>query len=161
MRILFSGDEHPYSEYALKEVVKLAKNTWADVTLLGIHTATHGRQPTAGFPWPADLAVSEALRKYREVFLNSWSKEESPYESRDGRYEWVPVRNGILEEIKVSRGRKKEFKVRLRLGDPSGQILTESREEGTDLIVLGCPKGKSCLWAGSKTVPQDVVNDAD
>ena len=39
MRILFAGDEHPYSEYALKETIKLAKNTWADVTLLGIQGA--------------------------------------------------------------------------------------------------------------------------
>ena len=36
MRILFAGDEHPYSAYALKEVVRLAMNTWADVTLLGV-----------------------------------------------------------------------------------------------------------------------------
>ena len=34
MKILFAGDEHPYSAYALDEVVRLAMNTWADVTLM-------------------------------------------------------------------------------------------------------------------------------
>lgn len=161
MRILFSGDEHPYSEYALTEVINLAKNTWADVTLLGTQAAGHAKSSPTNFPWPSDLPVSQALRKYREIFLNSWSAEDSPYDSRDGQYEWVSLKNGLLEEIKVSRGHKKEFKVHLRLGDPSGQILAESKEEGIDLIVLGCPKGGTSAWTGSGNVPQDVVNDAD
>ena len=43
MRILFAGDEYPYSEYALKETIKLAMNTWADVTLLGVSHGAAGR----------------------------------------------------------------------------------------------------------------------
>jgi len=39
MKILFAGDEQPYSAYALKEVVRLASNTWADVTLLAVSPA--------------------------------------------------------------------------------------------------------------------------
>ena len=36
MKILFAGDEHPYSAFALQEVIRLALNTWADVTLLAV-----------------------------------------------------------------------------------------------------------------------------
>ena len=42
MRILFAGDEHGYSEYAIRETAKLAMNTWADVTLLGVHASPVG-----------------------------------------------------------------------------------------------------------------------
>ena len=65
MRILFAGDEHPYSEYALKETIKLAMNTWADVTLLGVSQATNPAE---------DAHVGKALRGYRDTFLNSWSR---------------------------------------------------------------------------------------
>ena len=43
MRILFAGDEHPYSAQALKKVIELARHTWADVTLLSVLPA----QPSA------------------------------------------------------------------------------------------------------------------
>ncbi len=152
MRILFAGDEHPYSEYALKETVKLAMNTWADVTLLGISQATNPVE---------DTQVGKALRGYRDTFLNSWSREDSPYIQGEGKYEWVPVKTGVVEEMKVLMGRKKDFKVRLRSGSPAREILTESQEDGSDLIVLGCAKGAKCEWANSLPAPQQVVDDAD
>ena len=43
MNILFVGDEQPYSEFALNEVIRLAINTWADVTLLGSQMAVPNR----------------------------------------------------------------------------------------------------------------------
>lgn len=152
MRILFAGDEHPYSEYALKETIKLAMNTWADVTLLGVSQATNPA---------ADAPVGKALRGYRDTFLNSWSREDSPYILGEGKYEWVPVKNGVVEEMKVLTGRKKDFKVRLRSGAPAREILSESQEDGSDLIVLGCAKGDKCEWANSLAAPQQVVDDAD
>ena len=36
MKILFAADEHPYSAFAFHEVIRLATNTWADVTLLAV-----------------------------------------------------------------------------------------------------------------------------
>ncbi|MHB8205157.1 MAG: universal stress protein [Desulfomonilaceae bacterium] len=152
MRILFAGDEHPYSEYALKETIKLAMNTWADVTLLGVGQATNLAE---------DTPVGRALRGYRDTFLNSWSREDSPYILGEGKYEWVPVKNGVVEEMKVLTGRKKDFKVRLRSGAPAREILSESQEDGSDLIVLGCAKGEKCEWANSLPAPQQVVDDAD
>ncbi|MGB6066567.1 MAG: universal stress protein [Desulfomonilaceae bacterium] len=155
MRILFAADEHPYSEYALQVLIKLAMNTWADVTLLGIHPTGRAR------PWPGNAVISQALQHYRESFLNSWDKEASPYEEHQGKYEWVPVKDGLWEEIKVIRGQKKEFKVHIRIGKPTAGILEESVEEGTDLIVLGCTKGENCAWTGFRSLPRDVVSNSD
>ncbi len=161
MRILFAGDRHPYSEYALKETIKLAKNTWADVTLLGIEPASSPRDISKGAVWPADLPLSEALRSFREMFLNSWEKGESPYEMQDGRYEWIRLKDGRWEETKVLRGSRKDFRVRMRMGNPAPEVLAEAGEDGSDLIVLGCTKGDRCVWAESRPVPQEVVNDSD
>ena len=51
MKILFAGDEHPYSAYALNEVIRLATNTWADVTLLAV-AARRSRGQTRRGPYP-------------------------------------------------------------------------------------------------------------
>jgi hypothetical protein len=63
MKILFAGDEHPYSAYALQEVVRLALNTWADVTLLGVSPGAPGRE-AEGPGSQADQPLARALRQY-------------------------------------------------------------------------------------------------
>jgi nucleotide-binding universal stress UspA family protein len=160
MRILFAADEYPYSEFALKQVIRLAMNTWADVTLLGL-SAGSGKSSTRGTNWPGDLPIGRQLGTYRETFLRSWNQDDSPYEPGAGTYEWVPVRSGVYEEIRIFRGRKKEFNVRIRSGNPSDEILTEVAEESADLVVLGCPGGADCIWTGAASVPQDVVAKAN
>lgn len=160
MRILFSGDQYPYSEYALRETIKLAKNTWADVTLLGIHPASSAKEAARVAVWPGELPVSKAVQAYREAFLSGWDKGESPYEVQEGRYEWIRVEDLRWEETKVLRGSKKDLRVRMRVGNPGREILAESREDESDLIVLGCTQGDRCVWAASTPVPQEVVNDA-
>ncbi|MEJ2717039.1 MAG: universal stress protein [Deltaproteobacteria bacterium] len=160
MRILFAGDEHPYSAYALRETINLAKNTWADVTLLGIHPGSPSKDAAQAGVWPGDLPVSKALRGYRETFVGGWDKGESPYESQDGRYEWIRVKEGRWEETKVMRGSRKELRVRMRFGNPGAETLAEAQDDGSDLIVLGCTKGDRCVWADSMPVPQEVVNDS-
>ncbi len=39
--------------------------------------------------------------------------------------------------------------------------MNESRQEESDVIILGCTSGAQCTWAGAPEVPQRVVNDAD
>ena len=76
MKILFAGDEQPYSAFALKEVIRLALNTWADVTLLAVSPApavkgSQGpRRPGAGSapapglePLPGDLFEGRGRRR--------------------------------------------------------------------------------------------------
>jgi len=161
MRILFAGDEHPYSEYALKETIKLAANTWADVTLLGLQAGGSAKVSRHAESWPGALTVGNAMRRYRETFLGSWPKGESPYETQEPRYEWLPLKEGLWEEVKIMRESRKEFRVRLRIGNPGAEVLAEARESGSDLIVLGASKGDMCVWEPAIPVPQEIVNDAD
>ncbi len=154
MRILFAGDEHPYSAFALKEMIRLAMNTWADVTLLGVQAASPS-------PGPVAPALNLALNRYRETFLNSWEGEDSPYAMTNWQYEWYPVKEGFLEERLVCKSGKKDFRVHLRTGNPTAAIMNEARGEGSDLIVLGCTGGGQCLWAGTPGVPQRVASEAE
>jgi nucleotide-binding universal stress UspA family protein len=154
MKILFAGDENPYSAYALNEVIRLATNTWADVTLLAVAPGETSAKPGE------DHALAQALHGYRENFLASAGGEGSPYTVGVPRLEWIPLKGGQWEELLVTRGAKKDVKVRLRLGNEAQEILTEARDEESDLIVLGCTKGAQCLWQGSAPLPQKVVNDA-
>ena len=151
MKILFAADEQPYSAYALKEVTRLALNTWADVGILGV----------AALPPEPDQPLLQALHQYREGFLQSAEAGLAPYSLTNSRYEWVPLKGGRWEEMLVARGRKKDLKVLFRVGAEAQEILAEAREEDSDLIVLGCSKGEQCLWGGRSPVPQRVVNDAD
>jgi nucleotide-binding universal stress UspA family protein len=155
MKILFAGDEHPYSAYALNEVIRLATNTWADVTLLAVAPAEAAAKITE------DQALAQALHRYREAFLNGAGGEGSPYALGNWQYEWLPLKGGQWEELLVNRGAKKDVTVRLRVGNEAQEILAEAREEESDLIVLGCTKGGQCIWQGAALVPQKVVNDAD
>lgn len=154
MRILFAADEQPYSAFALKELTKLAMNTLADVTILGVQSGSPGSQPVS-----PDLNL--ALNKYRETFLNSWEGEGSPYAMNTWEYEWLPVREGLWEQRLVCKSSKKECRVHLRSGNPLNAIQVEAREDASDLIVLGCTGGGECLWAGMPGVPQKVATDAD
>jgi K+-sensing histidine kinase KdpD len=64
MRILVAVDQHPYSAHVVKDVAKLAGNTWADVTLLGVGSKTTdiGRSSNrAGIKHP----LTEKLKNYR------------------------------------------------------------------------------------------------
>jgi len=153
MKILFAGDEQPYSAYALNEVIRQATNTWADVTLLAV-AAEAAAKPGEGHP------LAQALHGYREAFLLRAGGEGSPYALGMPRFEWIPVKNGQWEELLVNRGAKKDVTVRLRLGNEAQEILAEAREEESDLVVLGCTQGAQCIWQGSAPVPQKVVNDA-
>ncbi len=153
MKILFAADEQPYSAYALTEVTRLALNTWADVTIMGVAGA--GAPPDSGQPLP------QALHRYREVFLQGAEEGGSPYSLSNYRYEWVARPGGRWEEMLVARGTKKDLQVVLRAGAEAQEILAEARAEESDLIVLGCTQGKQCVWGAGSPVPQQVVNDAD
>jgi nucleotide-binding universal stress UspA family protein len=148
MKILFAGDEYPYSAYALNEVVRLATNTWADVTLLAVSSNEAAAKAIE------DQTLARALHRYRESFLSSAGGEGSPYALGGPRYEWVPVKEGQWEELLVNRGVKKDLKVRLRSGIEAQEILAGAREEEIDLIVLGCTKGGQCIWQNSPPVPR-------
>jgi len=140
-------------------VAKLAGNTWADVTLLGVgpKAADIGRSSNrAGIKHP----LTEKLRNYRRNFLDHFEKEESPYEKRLCHYEFVEVKKGVWEELYICRGARKDLKIVLRSGNPVKEILAQSQEDESDLIVMGCYKKGGCQWEGTVNLPQKVANNA-
>ena len=159
MRILVALDQHSYSLPALSEAARLAMNTWADVTLLGVGPKTPSRVRQS-LKSPTRHPLVKALRQYREAFLSQFQEGESPYTLRDGGYELIEVKKGIWEELYVCRGARKDLRVRMRLGNPVKEILAQSQEEGSDLVVLGCDREKDCLWKDVDSVPQKVANEA-
>ena len=161
MRILLAADNKPYSEYALGRLINLAKNTWADVTILGVHQrrpesigrpACRGR-PVRGSARPCENTVTSFYRIGVRM-----SPRTDPWRTVPSGFQ---QRKALFEEVKVFRGQRKEFKLRLRTGSPADQIVAESKEQEIDLVILGCPKGEACGWKESGQVPQEVVNEAD
>lgn len=159
MRILLAVDQQPYSAHAVNDVAKLAGNTWADVTLLGVGPkATEIGRSTSRAEIKHPLA--KKLKNYRRNFLDHFEKEESPYEKRSCNYEFVEVQKGIWEELYVCRGGRKDLKIVLRPGNPVKEILAQSYEDDSDLIAMGCHKKGDCQWEGAINLPQKVANNA-
>ncbi len=163
MRILVAVDQKPYSAHAIDEVARLAANTWANVTLLGVYSKKISNLDRSDFmtqPWGIDHPLPRALNEYRERFLGHFKEDECPYLQREFGYELVELRKGVWEELYVAKSAKKDLKARIRLGNPVKEILAEAEEEETDLIVLGCDNSKGCEWEGQNALPQKVVNEA-
>ena len=159
MRILLAVDQQPYSAHAVNDVAKLAGNTWADVTLLGVGPkATEIGRSTDRAEIKHPLA--KKLRNYRRNFLDHFEKEESPYEKRSCNYEFIEVKRDIWEELYVCRGGRKDLKIVLRPGNPVKEILAQSHEDDSDLIAMGCYKKGDCQWEGAINLPQKIANNA-
>jgi len=163
MKILAAVDRNPYSVWAVEEVARLAKNTLANVTLLGTLSRKESRDERPGQPptaWGPAHPLVKALQQYRERFLSHFGEEDSPYINREFDYELIEVTKGIWQELCVCRSARKSFKVRTRLGHPVKQILAESAEEDSDLIVVGCSQEKLCAWEGGVRVPERIATGA-
>ncbi|MBC8430899.1 MAG: universal stress protein [Desulfobacterales bacterium] len=163
MRILVALDQHSYSNRAVREAAKLAMNTWADVTLLGICPKTAPkRQPskTESAQVVLEHPITNALGNHRQEFLGYFQGKDSPYNTQKSKNEFVEVKRHVWEELFTDRGAIKDLKIRIRQGNPAKAILAESYEEGIDLVVIGCDKDKKCLWENAANVPQKIANDA-
>jgi nucleotide-binding universal stress UspA family protein len=164
MRILVAVDQNMYSAHAVEEVSKLALNTWADVILLGVCfkknasvKASNGISPQPNLKHPS---LSQALQNYRKRFTSHFEENNSPYDERKCAYEWVEVQKGIWEELYVCRVTRKDIKTRMRLGNPTREVLAESQESNCDLIVVGCNTAHNCMWEAPKNVPLKIAGDA-
>ncbi|MBW1982343.1 MAG: universal stress protein [Deltaproteobacteria bacterium] len=156
MRILCAVDENPYSEQAVRETARLAMNTWANVTILGVHPDSHIVAKTGEH----DAGIFQTLRRFREVFLSYFQEPGSPYNTERCGYRFVPMSNTVLEDLYVCESSRKELKVRLRAGNMVRAILAEAADGASDLVVIGCDHKHGCGWATDSSLPRKVVNGA-
>ncbi len=157
MRILCAVDENSYSEYAIRQTARLAINTWANVTILGVHHyAAIKKSASTG-----DVDLVKILRRYRELFFSHFQESGLPYDTKRCGYEFLMLADGAWEDLYLCRSSMKELKVRLRVGNMSKAILTEAQQDESDLIVIGCDHDKGCIWKEEPTLPKKVVNSAN
>ena len=161
MKILVGLDTTPQSTYVVKEVARLAGNTWADVTLLGIEADTsEGGSPfSAADRTDATHPLIRSLRSHREAFLSHFKAGDSPYAETILDYELVEVENNLWEDLKVCRSTRKTLISRIRNGAAARAILTEARQSPCDLIVMGTAQNGKAEEMGP--TPKKVIHDVD
>lgn len=163
MKILVAVDQNIYSAHAVQEVSELAMNTWANVILLGVSSpkAPKGQQSNeVSTQQCLKQTLLKALHDYRKRFTSHFQGDHSPYNEQECGYELVEIQRNIWEELYVCRSAGKDLTIRMRLGNPTKEILAESQEEGVDLIVVGCNTIGTNMWEKFKSVPQKVAADA-
>jgi hypothetical protein len=110
------------------------------VTLLGIEpeAAQADQISFTGADGRADdHPLVTSLRKNRNIFLDQFGPENSPYTANSVTSELVEVESGIWEDLCVLRGSIKQLNCRLRPGNPAKAVLAEAHNSQCDLIVVG------------------------
>jgi len=160
MRILVALDQHSYSNHAVREAAKLALNTWADVTLLGVCSKKRQQSKKGSAQGVIEHPITKVLRNHRKDFLGYFKGKDSPYNTQKRGNEFIEVKRHVWEELPADRGAIKVLKMRVRQGNSAKEILAESLEEGSDIVIIGCDKDSKCLWENAANVPQKIANDA-
>ena len=83
MRILVAVDQNPETGFVVRQVAELAKNTWANVTLMGISVSEAGVNELAG-----------QLVTYREMFFPRIEEDVLLYGQLNAEYELVHQKKG-------------------------------------------------------------------
>ena len=159
MRILVALNGNPSSIHMVREAAQLARNTWADVTLLGIrpvdpsYAANAGGEPPRGF--------RQVMEGFLHDFLEVVNDPESPYPQSLTEYQWKDGEKGAWDlDCQQTAPGKKHLNLRIRTGNAAKLILAQAQAMESDIIVIGCGKGVGCTWDGSLEVPRTIVNNA-
>ncbi|SHL06640.1 Nucleotide-binding universal stress protein, UspA family [Desulfatibacillum alkenivorans DSM 16219] len=159
MRILVALNGSPSSIHMVREAAQLARNTWADVTLLGITPVDssppnhNGGEPPKGF--------RQVMEGFLHDFLEMVNDSESPYPQSLTEYKWKDADKGAWDlDCQQPAPGKKQLTLRMRAGNAAKIILGHAQVLESDIIVIGCGKGVGCTWDGSLEVPRTIVNNA-
>lgn len=142
MQILVAVNTDPCSNHAIDQVARLAANTIAKVTILGVGADEHPltKQPTV---LPEDHEPDDQLHRaigdYRNRFIGQFPRAID-----------VPFDSGLPAPD-----------IRIRAGNASKAILAESREQESDLIVLGCDDANGSTQRKGQNVPRQIAREAD
>ncbi|MCF6290433.1 MAG: universal stress protein [Desulfobacterales bacterium] len=148
MKILVAVDEQPYSAVAAREAARLAVNTWADVTILGIQS---------GNATAPDRNLGAAVCRYQQAFLGGKDGPASPYGNGECATTWSRTAAGAWEAA-VDHQTRKSLRLCIRAGDPLETILDQGHAEGSDFIIIGAGPGNEPGWTGTIELPARVAN---
>lgn len=128
------------------EAARIARQTWADVTLLGLYP--NGGNDSCG-------SMMELMRSYKQIFLDMFKDlgDDCPYTPNRRTSKTVMSGPGIYEDLEILQGRFKNLSVRVRVGNPGSQVLAEAADAGSGLIVMGNHESTSL----SRTVANDAA----
>ena len=163
MRILVAVDKNPYSVYAVRQVAELARNTWANVTLLCIGDQAPPENQNVDTLLKTEGIVHDLanlLYSYGEKFLSCFEDADLLYGTHSSDYHLVREKKGILSLDYSDQPGRKVLDLRIRFGNVSKEILAESAETGADLIVVGCNPEEECRWPTDADIPGKVVKNA-
>lgn len=147
MRMLIPVDRHTYSQYVVTQASHLARNTWADVSILGVG-GSH------------DEDISAMMDAHRRDFLQAFNATDSPYGEASSAYNIIQTKKGCSELVYDGVNARKSLKAKMRHGNPAKEILAESEEAEIDLIVIGSTSGKGFKWIGHEDTPQKILKNA-
>jgi nucleotide-binding universal stress UspA family protein len=163
MRILVAVNNDPYSAYVVRQVAKVARNTWADVTLLCIGD----QAPPKG--WDIDTLsktdgsvhdLANLLHSYGRQFCDCFEDADLLYGPHASEYKLVQGEKNVLSLDYPGKSGRKVLDLRIRFGSESKEILAESADAGADLIVVGCNPEQRPGWPANSDRPEKVVNNA-
>ncbi len=158
MRILVALSGNPYGIHVVREVARLARNTWADVTLLGVMPKQSRSPSDADGGPPSDFAA--IMEQFRLDFLEVVKESELPYAAGTEGISWAGRKNGPWDLVNQGPAGKKQLNLCIRTGNPSKAIIAHAGQMESDLIVLGCGKGEGCAWENEPDAVRNVVNNA-
>jgi hypothetical protein len=146
MKILIALDTEEYSKAIINTAAMLAKNTLADVVLLGVQ-----EQPTD----QPDQQLADALQRYQQKIFATFTDDECPYADFTG-VSWTKTGDSGWQA--ATKGLK-EFTLAIRSGSAAKQIVAVSREIDCDLVLIGGGQ-QGCEWQGELSVPLRTAEDA-
>ncbi len=155
MKILIAVDQGLYSDHAVLEGARIAKNTWANVTILMVKSSLQESEII-----DEDESLIGYAKDYREQFLKFFKTDYCPYPEHESDYDLIEMRPGIYVDSPVLKKAQKELKLVVRTGNPVKDIFVELNEGDYDLIVIGCSGMGDCMWENDPILPQKIVNDA-
>ncbi|HEB68568.1 MAG TPA: universal stress protein [Desulfobulbus sp.] len=146
MKILVALDANDYSGKIIKDVARLAQNTLANITFLGVQEKSTELSET----------LAGALLKYQSDVYSYFSPDDLPY-GEIAPDQWQEKAKG--DWVLSSRGMK-EFTLRIRAGSMAKQAVQVAEEMESVLIILGCSGKFGCEWYGEMNVPLRIAEDA-
>jgi nucleotide-binding universal stress UspA family protein len=163
MRILVAVNKDPYSGYVVRQVAKVAQNTWANVTLLCIGDHAPPADQSLDATSASEGGVHELaklLHSYGRQFCDCFEDADLLYGTHTSEYHLVREKKGVLSLDYPGKPGRKVLDLRIRFGNATKEIMAESAETGSDLIVVGCNPRQASGGTSETDVSEKVVQNA-